>query len=61
MTESETEGPGPEVPVEDALEQATDVEEPEPEGPPPGRPDEADPGDRAEQARPVGTGDDEYR
>jgi hypothetical protein len=50
-----------EVPVEDALEQATDVEEHEPEGPPPGNPDDADPADRAEQSRPVEFDDDEYR
>lgn len=61
MTERETETPDPEVPVEDALEQATDVDEHEPEGPPPGRPEEADQGDRAEQARTVEYDDDEYR
>jgi hypothetical protein len=61
MTEWEPETPDPEVPVEDALEQATDVSEHEPEGPPPGTPEDADPADRAEQARTVELDDDEYR
>jgi hypothetical protein len=61
MPQWETETPDPEVPVEDALEQAADVAEHEPETPPPGSPDEADPGDLAEQARIVELDDDEYR
>lgn len=63
MTERETETPGIDVPPEDAFEQRLDVaeDEPEEEVPPPGRPDEADPADRAEQARVVSSDEDEYR
>jgi hypothetical protein len=66
MTERESGPTGAEVPVEDALEQRTEVTEPEP-----GRQSadddgviaESDPADRAEQGRVVDTGDtdeDEY-
>jgi hypothetical protein len=65
MTERESEPTGAEVPVEDALEQRTEVTEHEPT-----RPSDADgadpviaesdPADRAEQGRVVETGDDDY-
>ena len=62
MSERETEGPGPEVPAEDALEQRDPVGDEVPEDEPPGEtPTEVDPGDLAEQLRTVDTGDDEYR
>jgi hypothetical protein len=66
MTERESEPTGAEVPVEDALEQRTEVTEPE-SGRQSGDDDgviaESDPADRAEQGRVVDTGDtgeDEY-
>ena len=62
MTEREMESPGIDVPEADAIEQHLDVAEDElVEEPPPGRPDEADPADRAEQARAVPSDEDEYR
>ena len=66
MTERESEPTGAEVPVEDALEQRTEVTAQEP-GRQSGDDDEvladSDPADRAEQGRLVDTGDagdDEY-
>jgi hypothetical protein len=66
MTERESEPTGAEVPVEDALEQRTEVSEQEPTTQS-DREDEviaeSDPADRAEQGRVVDTGDtgeDEY-
>ena len=58
MTERESEPTGAEVPVEDALEQRTEVTEHEPTRP--SDADGADPADRAEQGRVVETGDDDY-
>ena len=61
MTERESEPTGAEVPVEDALEQRTEVTEHEPDrGDDDGVLAESDPADRAEQGRVVDTGDDEY-
>jgi|GEM_PF-2376415 len=67
MTERESEPTGAEVPVEDALEQRTEVTEQDPGRPSGGSGDEdegvtaeSDPADRAEQGRVVDTGDDEY-
>ena len=64
MTERESGPPDPEVPVEDALEQRTEVTEREPGSDPVGDDElvlaESDPADRAEQGQVVDTGDDEY-
>jgi hypothetical protein len=67
MTERESEPTGAEVPVEDALEQRTEVTEQEPGRQSGDDNDEvladSDPADRAEQGRLVDTGDagdDEY-
>lgn len=61
MTERESETTGAEVPVEDALEQRTEVTESEPDRDvDDGVTDESDPADRAEQGRVVDTGDDDY-
>ena len=63
MTERESEPTGAEVPVEDALEQRTEVTEHEPARSSDGEDGviaESDPADRAEQGRVVDTGDDEY-
>ena len=67
MTERESGPPDPEVPVEDALEQRTEVTERDPGNDSAGQDDpvlaESDPADRAEQGRVVDTGDsdeDEY-
>ena len=69
MTERESEPTGAEVPVEDALEQRTEVTEHEPARHSAADDDvdpviaESDPADRAEQGRLVDTGDagdDEY-
>jgi hypothetical protein len=62
MTEMESESAGPEVPVEDALEQRTEVtaSEPEPEIVDDVVLAESDPADLAEQGRVVDTDDDDY-
>jgi hypothetical protein len=66
MTERESEPTGAEVPVEDALEQRTEVTEQEPGSDSVGDDEvdevtaESDPADRAEQGRVVDTGDDDY-
>jgi hypothetical protein len=66
MTERDSEPAGAEVPVEDALEQRTEVTEHEPGSDSVGGDEvdevtaESDPADRAEQGRVVDTGDDDY-
>ena len=60
MTERESEPTGAEVPVEDALEQRTEVTQREPgseSGDDDGVLADSDPADRAEQGRVVDTGD----
>jgi hypothetical protein len=61
MTERETEQPAVGVPEEDALEQRLSVDDDAADDVPTDDGAEADPADRAEQARSVPSGDDEYR